>query len=255
MSREDKDIIRESFIGQEDGHIYFFYRPHLTEVRSAEDIENLYIVLHPLASKTLRLLSLDKPKLPLSGEHFNMITGEVVKVDDKPQGIVHELDERKKFVHGVPEQQNPKARACGEGIYTLIAKEKQIHLLYVLELPSGESQITTQLGIDNKGDFLFGVYNPYYGTDPEDPEPQVSPVYPEYLQKPMENQRITHTQIHRLLDYEQTRFALFREETEAGSGKILHPLKETAKSADIFSDLQLRVRDFPVKPLIEGKWL
>ncbi|MDG5815199.1 hypothetical protein QA601_08920 [Chitinispirillales bacterium ANBcel5] len=253
MGRDEREAVRENFLGVEDGHIYFFYRPVKASANDLRDVEQLYIVMHPLVSKHYRLLSLETAKLPEPQTPFNLVTATVNKVDHKYQPILHELDEKTVTVDGIATMGKGAARPCGEGVYSLIPGENGMHLFYVVEYSGNDHQIVTQLGIGDDGEFLIGVYNPYYGTDIEDPDPDVRPRFPESLKSALGNERIVFKDVHLLLDYEEARVGLFREARESKPEEI-RPIKEKMSTADIFSDLRLSREQYPVEPLIKGKW-
>ncbi len=253
MRQEDRDAIRDNYLGDEDGHIYFFYRPKALEASGVQDIDQLYIVLRPLASKTFRLISIDAQGLPQPGSDFNFVTGRVEKVETKPFSIEHELRERFKQVRGVPDVSQGAARPCGEGVYTLISRNDGEHLFYVLELPE-RGQVARQINLTKEGDFRFGVFNPYYGVDPAEMDPQVNPVFPESLRYKLDNERVIFKDVPRYIDFEGTQVALYREDSIPGREirEQMHPLKENASTTDIFEDLRLNRKRYPVEPLLRG---
>jgi len=50
----------------EQGHIYFFFRPRVEthQPESAEEIQRLYMVLHPRGEKKYRMIVIGRKKLP-----------------------------------------------------------------------------------------------------------------------------------------------------------------------------------------------
>ncbi|MFP4164140.1 MAG: hypothetical protein ACLFQB_07375 [Chitinispirillaceae bacterium] len=254
MRSEDRDAIRENFLGDEDGHIYFFYRPKALEAHDVQEIDRLYIVLRPFASKTLRLISLDTNQFPEPGSEFNYITGTVERVDSKQYHIVHDLSEKHTQRMGEPDESQGPARPCGEGVYTLLDREKAEHLFYIMELPE-KGTVSEKLNILKEGDFVFGVFNPYYGVDPEEMEPTVRPVFPEPLRVKLKNERVVFEDVPRYINFEGTRVALYRQDGIVSKSELkakLHPQKETPKNADIFMDLRMSRERFPVEPLVKG---
>lgn len=254
MRSEDREAIRQNFLGDEDGHIYFFYRPKTLEAHEVRDIDRLYIVLRPFDSKNLRLISLDTNQFPEPGSEFNYITGTVERVDDKQYHIVHDLSEKYKQRMGEPYESQAPARPCGEGVYTLINKDKTEHLFYVLEIPE-ESKITRDLNIQKEGDFTFGIFNPYYGVDPEEMEPAVKPVFPEPLRVKLDNERVIFSNIPQYINYEGTKVALYKQDGIVSKAELkekIRPQKKSLKAADIFSDLRMSRERFPVEPLVKG---
>jgi hypothetical protein len=257
MRQDDSEVIRQNFLGQEDGHIYFFYRPKVMNAQGIEDVDTMYVVMHPFDKKHFRLIALDGSQFPLEGDPFSYIVGTVLKVSEKQKIILHELDQRTEMFMGTPKVYQAAARPCGEGVYTLIMQGKQMHLVYILELPNTDGKITEALRIRKRGNFTLGVYNPYYGTPPA-PEPTSSrsPVLPESLSSKFTSERVVYDDVKELIDYENIKVSLNRESTEAirGIARELHPLPTSEKTADIFLDLQLKREKNPVEPLIIGEW-
>ena len=256
MRKEDREAIRQNFLGQEDGHIFFFYRPRGKEAHGPQDVEKIYVVMHPFDAKSYRLIALDTASLPEEGDPFNMIVGNVLKVNDKQSVILSELGVKTEMVMGATLVAQGAARPCGEGVYTLIMQGNKAHLIYLLELPAIDGKVKEGLRIGGEGNFLVGVYNPYYESPPETQAQARGPALPESLKIKLDNERIVYDDVKELLDYEGTKLAFFRESTKhLGSIKQeLHPLADNEKTADLFGDLKVQREKFPVEPLIKGEW-
>lgn len=256
MRTEDREAVRENFLGVEDGHIYFFYYPKSTEAHASEDVDHLSLILHPFDTKNFRLISLDTPILPGTDEHFNMINGVVQKVDDKQSVIIHELQQKYQLVLGVPQLKKASARPCGEGVYTILFQENKSYLVYTIELPRLDGKVKEALNIGSEGAFSIGIYNPYLESGAQTEASEQRPHFPEDLKSQMKNQRILYQNLPRLLNFEHSRLAIFKEsdfnikQLKAG----LHPLADTSKTADIFGDLKLQREKYPVEPLFRGEW-
>lgn len=256
MRADDREAIRENFLGIEDGHIYFFYYPKSIEAHSIDQIENLSFILHPFDSKKFRLILLEASSLPQTVEHFNMVNGIVKKVDDKTSVIHHELESRHQMVHGVPQVKKAQARPCGEGVYTIIKYNSKAYLVYVIELPRIDGKVKEALNIGSDGVFSFGIYNPYSETATQTSNPDSLPHFPERLKANIKNQHILYDNIPELLNYEKARVVIFKEASlDIKSLKPrLHPLADTQSTADIFGDLKLQRETYPVEPLFRGEW-
>jgi hypothetical protein len=256
MRQDDLEGIKLSFVGQEDGHIYFFYRPKILEASGPQDVSELYFILHPLDSKLFRLIRLDGSALPDEERGFNLITGTVLKVDSKSSVILRELEARSGEVLGVPQVKQSSARPCAEGVYTIIKREDHPHLVYDLELPRLDGKISRSLRINNEGNFEIGVYNPYYETPPQTGEIPKAAVWPESFKDRFGNKRIVYQSIPELLNFAHTKVALFRAPASEfrTEEEELHPLHKTEKTADIFIDLRIQKERYPVEPLVKGDW-
>ncbi|HEX2956478.1 MAG TPA: hypothetical protein VHO70_06595 [Chitinispirillaceae bacterium] len=256
MRTDDKETIRQYFLGQEDGHIYFFYRPKAIEAHSIDDVASLLVVLRPLDSKTFRLISLDTPRLPVEGDNFNMTVGHVEKADAKQHVIVHELAEKSVMVGGVPQVKKAAARPCGEGVYTIVIQENRAHLVYVLELPRVDGRLRDALRIGTEGNLVIGVYNPLFEVTPEEEPATHKPNLDETLKANLGTDHIIYHHLPQLLNYSHVKLAIFKESSAETNyiQKQLHPLKDTQQTADIFSDLKLQKEKYPVLPLLRGEW-
>lgn len=254
MRMDDREAIRQYFLGVEDGHIYFFYHPKSIAAYNEEQVEHLSLVLHPFASKYYRLIFLDASSLPGTDEHFNMINGMVKKVDDKQIAILNDLQEKVQMILGVPQVKQAAARPCGEGVYTILFQDNKAFLVYVLELPRVDGKVKESLNIGSEGVFTIGIYNPYLETAAEPGQPR--PHFPEDLKAQMKNQRIVYENLPTLLNYENSSLAIFKE-SEFDLKKLkprLHPLADTSRTADIFGDLKLQREHHPVEPLFRDEW-
>lgn len=258
MRLEDRDAIRQNFLGEEDGHIYFFYYPKTVATHNEQEVEHISFILHPFDSKLFRLISLNGVSLPQTANHFNMVNGIVQKVDDKQSVIKHELEEQYQMVLGVPQLKRASARPCGEGVYSIICPQNNsnAYLVYALEFPNIHGKIKELLHINTEGAFTFGVYNPYLESETEIEASRKQPHYPENLKNVIKKQRIIYDRLPQLLNYENSKLVLFKEEDldMQTLRKQLHPLAATSKTADIFTDLNLQREKFPVEPLFKGEW-
>lgn len=257
MRMEDREEIRAGFLGKEDGNIYFFYRPKALEAHSSEDVAEIYLILHPFDLKVYRLIALNSSKLPEEGDEYNLISGRVGKVNSKPQVIMKELEARTEMIWGVPRVKQSAARPCGEGVYTLIEKNRQTHLVYVLELPNLDGKLKGALRINEKGSFTVGVYNPYYEylAEPFETYPS-GPALSESLKAKLDGERLVTDSVEELLNYETINIALFRESLLdlEFMEKDLRPFRKTEATADIFADLKIQKEHFPCEPLLKGEW-
>jgi len=254
MRMDDRETIRQYFLGDEDGHIYFFYHPISTEAHNVEDVEHISLLLHPFTSKYYRLIYLDAPALPSAEDHFNMVNGIIKKIDDKQVTIHNELQEKHQMVMGVPQVKQAAARPCGEGVYTILSQDNRAYLIYVIELPRMDGKVKESLNIGSDGVFTIGIYNPYLESESMTEGPR--PHFPEDLKAQMKDQRILFDNLPTLLNYENSRLAIFKEsEFDIRTLKPkLHPLGGTARTSDIFGELKLQRETYPVEPLFRGEW-
>jgi hypothetical protein len=256
VQAENREIIRSNFIGAEDGHIYFFYRPKALVAHDVDDVEQLLFVMHPFDSKYYRLIQLDSSKLPTESDHFNMVTGIVKKAAEKNTVILKELSEKSELVYGSSQVKKSACRPCGEGIYTIKMVNNQSHIIYAIEMPHLDGKIKKSLQINDEGDFTLGIYNPYYESHPENLLMEHQVTLPEEIKAKLKTERIVYNDTVTLLNYENIKIALFKNpvEKEDRVTQEVQSLVKNVKMADIFEDLKLQKEKFPITPFIKGDW-
>ncbi|MBD3345218.1 MAG: hypothetical protein GF401_09175 [Chitinivibrionales bacterium] len=257
MLKEEREAVKESYAGIEDGDVFFFYRPKTDNPESAHDIQSLQLVLHPLASRKFRLLILDTAVMPQRTETFNEITGRVDCVTDKEMVIRNRLKERFGETRGIATLEKPYSRICAEGVYSLVPHNNRMYLVYLLELPALPGNAQQVLGIRREDEFLVGVYNPLFGKSEEDLEREEvgaeEPRYPDQLQKTFNRGHITYDVHPELLDYENARFGLFRRGSKEARTHAadVGPMWEDFDTADIFRKLEMRKERIPIVSILE----
>src|ERR1043166_2659015 len=117
--------------------ISFIDRVETHEPESADEIQRLYMVLHPRGEKKYRMVVIGRNKLPdaaLSGRQ--KYWGFVDRVVSDPRRVEEEsLNEQHYDTATRGERTQPAARPAGEGLYAIVDHDSHAHLAYVLELP------------------------------------------------------------------------------------------------------------------------
>lgn len=177
---------------QERGEIYFFYRPKVNkeEVHSVDDVQRLYIILHPQSADAgdshnieeqslFRFIVMGRKSLPNPTQKtrpywgfVQMVTTNVEHVKNSLRGGEYETSTRGKRHTGA-------ARAAGEGIYRILRhkpdnkggverrKTTHTHLIYKLEFPGKDEKNEPQesFNIERKGSFIIQIKNPERASD------------------------------------------------------------------------------------------
>ncbi|MBD3240053.1 MAG: hypothetical protein GF331_05665 [Chitinivibrionales bacterium] len=253
MLREERDAIREGYVGLEDGDLFFFYRPKHDDPHGAGDIERLSIVMHPLGERCYRVIKLQSPTLPPEGDPFGMITGEITEVTQKEELVKKQFDAINEQGRGGMIHVHPAARVCAEGVYSFVPHGGRIYLVYLVELPNAPFNIQKELGIQRESAFLLGVYNPEYRD--EEAAEESPPDYSADIRKSFGEQRLMFGDVRAMLDYERTRIGLFGRNSEVARQHTadIGPEWERLDTADIFNKLHVRSERQPVSPLM-GVW-
>jgi hypothetical protein len=132
----------------ERGDIFFFYRPRVgrDEVRSLEDVQRFFMVLHPQGSSHVREIVVGTKRLPDVERHER----EWAFVARVSRGVDfrEELERRTYQTKTRGERVQAPARPAGEGRYAIVDHGDHSHLAYGLELPHdpGEAQRTLRIG-------------------------------------------------------------------------------------------------------------
>lgn len=234
----------------ERGNIYFFYRPRLGQevVRGLEDIRRFYLILKPHGKDRYRLLIIGRKRLPEVADGRETYWGFVDKVRCRPEDIEATLDAT---------DEEPAARPVGEGVYAIARHGDHTHLAYALELPEQPGEVQQSLRVEPQAIYVLSVKNPHRPSPREaglDDERQAS--FPPELQAHFGNRRFIPTDPPDFLDYEGTELLFIgaAEDVSKELGLRLDPERETAESADVYTELRLERELHPVEPLLQGEW-
>jgi hypothetical protein len=241
----------------EEGDIYFLYRPRVeeTEVEGLRDIQRFFVVMKPRGDAPFRVMVLGRKHLP-EAERHERIWGFVDAVTKSGGAIEAEFKARRYSTKTRGERVLPAVRPVGEGVYALIARDRNLHLTYELELPQRPGEVQEALNIEPQGAYILSIKNP------ERPPPPGAGLsageeanYPDALQRQFDGRRFATTD-PRLLDYEGAEFVLVgaRTNPERAYDIDLEAEHETAETADIFRQLRMSRDEHPLEPRLKAEW-
>lgn len=243
----------------ERGNIYFLYRPKVEKehARGEKDVERFYIVLSPEGKKRYREIIIGRKGLPRIKDGGERNWGFVKLVTGDPHQMEKEFGPVEYETKTRGEREVSAARPAGEGVYAIVRHGRHTHLAYSLELPEKPKEVQREFRIEDEGSYVISVKNP------EKPSPgraglgeEQKAEFPDKLMKVFRDRRFADADPPEFLDYEGAEIMLVgaREDPGKELGVRLETGRETASSADIFTDLRLNKKEHPVKPLFEGKW-
>src|SRR5438270_10378944 len=188
------------------GNVYFFYRPRIEEdlVEGLEDVQRFYIVLHPRGRDLFRVLVVGRKRLPDVGARKEREWAFVERVTPDANDVKHALGgvTYETRTHGRRVQ--PAARPCGAGVYTIVRRDDQTHLAYVLELPQRPGRVQEELNIESEASYIVSVRNPDAPAPPGSGPTGTNrrPTFPEHLRKQFGGRRLIPVDPPDFLDYE-----------------------------------------------------
>ena len=244
----------------EQGHIYFFYRPRVEthEPESVEEIQRLYMILHPRGQDKYRMLVIGRKKLPDASEAGKQkYWGFVDRVVSDPKQLEQQtLKEQHYDTATRGERTQPAARPAGEGVYAIVEHDEHAHLAYVLELPQRLGPVQEATNIEEEASYIMAIKNPEASSPPGvGLDASQESHYPKSLQEKFDGKRFIPPN-PQLLDYEGTELLLISaaEDIQAELGVELDVEHESGRSAAIFKDLRMEKGAHPLEPLFTGDW-
>jgi hypothetical protein len=239
----------------ERGDIYFFYRPRVNvdEVRSLDDVQRLFLVLHVDGTHRLREIIVGTKHLPDPDSH-ERAWAFVAQVSDRAEDIRAELRQRTYETKTRGEQRQPPARPVGEGRYLIADHDGHGHLAYVLEIPSDLGDAQRAMRIGREASYVVAVRNPDAPAPPGMGRAGRKLNLPEPLRNRFGGRRFAQLDTPEWLDHEGVELVIIGAAREPGRelGLELDPQAEQAHDADLFRDLRIRPGDLPLDPLRSG---
>ena len=247
----------------EHGDIFFFYRPKVgtEEVNDIEDVQRFYIVTSPDSSKTNRIFLVGQKQLPeiTEGQSYSEERNWALNIatSSDPEEI------RKEFL---PAEYHTKTRGTrrigaavpvGEGKYSIVEHEGHSELAYILELPDEPGPTQQEFQIKKEASYIVSVKNPDIQVPGYAAFLKRKPNYPNSLKEKFGNKRWINVDDPKLLDYENTQLLLIgarKKDVEEELGINIDEEKESARTAELFTELKLRKEQVPLKPLFKGKF-
>jgi hypothetical protein len=248
----------------ERGDIYFIYRPRVQrepgEVESIEDVQRMYIVLHPEGKQRYRLIVVGRKHLPDIGTR-ERTWGFVDKVAQRPDEIEQELSRQHYDTRTRGARVTPAGRPVGEGVYAIVAhgeegKRRHTHLAYALELPREPGEAQEELRISEEGSYVISVKNPEVPSPPRAGlRGERKAEFPRALEQRFRGRRFADVDPPEFLDHEGAEILLVGAEEDVSElGIQLDAQEENRNTADICRDLRGVCSGRPVEPLFRGEW-
>ena len=243
----------------ERGDIYFVYRPKVETptVEGFEDVQRLYLVLHPHAQPRYRLLLIGRKQLPELHRSAEKHWGLVTTVSQDATAVRAELGRATYATKTRGERVQPAARPAGEGVYALVRHDDHAHLAYVLELPEEPGPPQEALHIAEEGSYVLSVKNPEYPGLRDAQRAAEHPVaFPARLQQRFRGRRFIAADPPDFLNYEGVELLLVGAAADVAEelGVQLEPQRETIATAEVFTDLRLAKSRQAIAPLLQGAW-
>ncbi|KAF2196920.1 tetrapyrrole biosynthesis, uroporphyrinogen III synthase [Delitschia confertaspora ATCC 74209] len=225
----------------EKGLLYIFTRNRvgMEEAESVGDLQRTYFVLRPLPvgaklgdgaipdDKNNRLFALPKKTFPQSKQDRFMAFVEKAKTTIKDlKDNFFEGDEYETKTMGTRHTEN--VTPVGEGVYAIIRSEdKSTHLAYMLTIPSELGEVQKDLGLREKGSFIFSVKNPERGG-PANARLPKGPEFPEDIIK--EFRGLAWVEANpKYLDFANAQVLLIGEGLDGELGKAVEPTRTDEK--------------------------
>ncbi|KAJ3044565.1 hypothetical protein HK097_001426 [Rhizophlyctis rosea] len=246
----------------ETGHIYFFYRPkvQVTDVKSANDVARLYMILMPKSGST-RLMILTRKKLPEIG-HRARYWGFSRAVVNNPKDLKEYLQAETYETKTRGERTVGEARPCGEGVYFIVNHHGHTHLAYLLEIPEEPGPVQQEFNIEKNASFIITVKNPETASPPWAGLSEKQKVeFPKDLQDLFRGRRFIPANPVRLLDYEHAEFVIIgaSDDVVGELGDVGKDLEDWEKDEalvvkelgddKVFEELKLEHSKFKSEPL------
>jgi Protein of unknown function (DUF2795) len=247
----------------EHGDIFFFYRPKVgrEEVNDIEDVQRFYMVTSPDDSDMHRVFLIGQKQLPEIAEEkssseernwaLNVLTSsdsEEIRREFLPAEYQTETRGTRRMGGAVP---------AGEGKYSVMGHQGHSELAYILELPDEPGPTQQEFQIKKEASYIVSVKNPDIQVPGYAAFLKRKPNYPNSLKKKFGNKRWINVDDPKLLDYENTQLLLIgarKKDVEEELGIDIDEEKESARTAELFTELKLRKNQVPLKPLFNGKF-
>ncbi len=241
----------------EQGDIHFVFRPKVEEQHPSglDDVERFLIVLRPQQPRVWRLIVIGRKRLPDIGSHernWGFVDLVTRNVEDLRRALAPATYQTK--TRG--ERHLPAARPAGEGVYALIRQQRQLHLVYRLELPQRLGPVQQALGIEHQGNFVLSVKNPEKPAPPGvglDEERKAD--LPQAVEEEFRGRRF-ETERRDPLDFEGAEIILIgaRHGTRIEDHDAPRPRNERPETSDLLRLLPAGRGAAPVEPLLQGGW-
>jgi hypothetical protein len=206
------------------------------------------MVLQPYHQKRYRLIIIGRKHLPSLFTHEKE-WAMVDTVGTDPNKILDELKPKTYTTKTRGKRVQQEARACGEGVYGIIHKDKTTYFIYELELPKKPKEAQHAFQIASKASFVLAIKNQaMIGSQSKE-----SAHFPKKLQSKFRTKRFISANLPDFLNYPGAELILIGAHADRDEFDLA-PEKESLDSAEIFNELRLWKNEHTVKPLFEGHW-
>jgi hypothetical protein len=244
----------------ERGRVYFLYRPkvNLDRVGSLDDVDRVYLVLHPDDRSIYRLIALSGKTLPTKGgdrlsAYVDRVaaSGAEISREFRPDTARNELPRDLQMQHYLA-----AIRPAGEGVYVLFRHDDHSLFSYVRELPAEAGDVQKALGILDQQVFRLTIRNPDLAPTQQPGLDDRSADFPADLAELFNGQSYLAADPPDFLNYEGAELQLVGLNVHAAEdfGIDADPEFEEPQSAEVFNDLHLSRREVPTAPLFNGRW-
>jgi hypothetical protein len=145
----------------------------------------------------------------------------------------------------------------GEGKYSIVEHEGHTELACILEIPEVPGSSQKEFQIKKEASYILSVKNPDIQTPGYSAFLERKPSYPSSLKQKFGDRRWINVDDPDLLNYENTQLLLIgarKKDVEEELGINIDEEKESARTAELFTELKLRKDQVPLKALFKGKF-
>lgn len=236
----------------EQGDLHVLYRPAVGEHEPSGivDVADLHLVMVPEGSRTRRLLTVGKKRLPRADDEHERFWGYVAGVTDDADELARELGEQRYDTETRGRQVRPACRPAAAGRYDLRRRARDTVLTFVLDQPEDRGTVQEELRIPDEASFVLAVKNPEAGSPPGvGLGDERGPELPDPLEDRFEGRRWAPADPPALLDHPGVELLFI-----GATGDVGELWTESADAGDPSEQLRLRAEEHPVEPLVEGGW-
>lgn len=250
-------IMEQSTQKLEGGSIYFFYRSFTDEddCCCASDIQRFFMILNPAGRRQYRVAMLGKKKPRRRRPESPNMWGIVRRIAATPEQIEIEIDARNYHTKSRHERQLKAPRPVGHGLYHIVQRQDDTHLVYSLDVPLKPSEfVPKNFAIAPEADYILKIKNPDRPFPPGFGIEQQEVQYPRQLQKFFENKPFLTGDPTELLSYEGTGLlltsvdAVMAEETDTQERYD----DESQTPQNFIDDLRQEKTQYRIEPLFAG---
>jgi hypothetical protein len=149
------------------------------------------------------------------------------------------------------------AMPAGEGKYSIVKHDNHTELAYVLELPEVPGPTQKEFEIKKEASYIISVKNPDKQVRGFAAFEKRKPQYPASIKEKFGDRRWINVEDAEIMNYENAQVLLIgvrKKDVQEELGIDLNEERETADTAELFKELQIRKEQVPLKPLLRGEF-